>query len=172
MFFISSCSCLCPIYSSHVLNLELRCSWSSADRRCSNYIWVINNLIAYEGAADIRDLTIYCIQHYKEGISEFVITKDTPYLTLRGELWGVVCEDFEENWPSYNGNTLYFEGKSPCYNRTALYIDGLVQERRYSSALAMELRLSCTNPLERCTSSVLAMELHLSCTNPSIWISS
>ena len=26
-------------------------------------------------------------------------------------------------------------------------IDGLVQERRNSSALAMELRLSCTNPL-------------------------
>ena len=25
-------------------------------------------------------------------------------------------------------------------------IDGLVQERRISSALAMELRLSCTNP--------------------------
>ena len=27
------------------------------------------------------------------------------------------------------------------------YIDGLVQERRNSSAVAMELRLSCTNPL-------------------------
>ena len=26
------------------------------------------------------------------------------------------------------------------------YIDGLVQERRNSSVLAMELRLSCTNP--------------------------
>ena len=26
-------------------------------------------------------------------------------------------------------------------------IDGLMQERRNSSALAMELRLSCTNPL-------------------------
>ena len=26
------------------------------------------------------------------------------------------------------------------------YIDGLVQERRNSSALAMELRLSCINP--------------------------
>ena len=26
---------------------EWRCSWSSADRRCSNYIWVINNLIAF-----------------------------------------------------------------------------------------------------------------------------
>ena len=28
----------------------------------------------------------------------------------------------------------------------ATHIDGLVQERRNSSALAMELRLSCTNP--------------------------
>ena len=27
-----------------------------------------------------------------------------------------------------------------------LYFDGLAQERRNSSALAMELRLSCTNP--------------------------
>ena len=30
-----------------VLSGEWRCSWSSADRRCSNYIWVINKLIAY-----------------------------------------------------------------------------------------------------------------------------
>ena len=29
------------------LSREWRCSWSSADRRCSNYIWVINNSIAY-----------------------------------------------------------------------------------------------------------------------------
>ena len=28
-----------------------------------------------------------------------------------------------------------------------VYIDGLVPERRNSSALAIELRLSCTNPL-------------------------
>ena len=27
-----------------------------------------------------------------------------------------------------------------------MHIDGLVQERRNSSALAMELRLACTNP--------------------------
>ena len=79
-----------------------------------------------------------------------------------------------------------------------LYIDGLVQERHNSSALAMELCLYCTNPLictsphkigrsfpphpqwcvcllhidglvqERCNSSALAMEFHLSCINPSI----
>ena len=25
--------------------------------------------------------------------------KDTPYLTLTGELWGVFCEELGENWP-------------------------------------------------------------------------
>ena len=39
---------------------EWRCSWSSADRRCSNYIWVIDNTIAYYGAAYIRDFTVVC----------------------------------------------------------------------------------------------------------------
>ena len=45
MFLVSSCSCLCPIYWSQVLSREWRCSWSSADRRCSNFIWVINTLL-------------------------------------------------------------------------------------------------------------------------------
>ena len=35
------------------------CCWSSADKRYSNYIWMINNFIAYKGAAYIRCLTIY-----------------------------------------------------------------------------------------------------------------
>ena len=42
MFLISSCSCLCSFHWSQVLSQEWRCSWSSADRQCSNYIWVIN----------------------------------------------------------------------------------------------------------------------------------
>ena len=58
MILVSSCICLCPIYWSRVLSREWRCSWSSADRRCSNYIWVINNLIAYKGASYIRNLTV------------------------------------------------------------------------------------------------------------------
>ena len=63
MLLDSACSCLCATYWSQVLSGEWRCSWSSADRRCSNYIWVINNLIAYKGAAYIRDLTVisWCI---------------------------------------------------------------------------------------------------------------
>ena len=37
----------CPIHWTQVLSQEWRCSWGSADRRCSIYIWVINNFIAY-----------------------------------------------------------------------------------------------------------------------------
>ena len=44
---VSSCNCLRLIHWKQVLSWEWRCSWSSADRRCSNYIWVINNFIAY-----------------------------------------------------------------------------------------------------------------------------
>ena len=40
------------------LSSEWRCSWSSADRRCSNYIWVINNFIAYQGTTYVRGFTV------------------------------------------------------------------------------------------------------------------
>ena len=34
-------------------------------------------------------------------------TKDTPYLAIRGELWGLYCEYLWENWPPYNGTGLF-----------------------------------------------------------------
>ena len=58
MFLVSSRSCLRSIHWSQVLSWEWRCSWSSADRRCSNYIWVINNFIVYKGATYIRGFTV------------------------------------------------------------------------------------------------------------------
>ena len=58
MFLILSCNCLCPIHWSQVLNPEWRCSWSSADRRCSNYIWVMNNFFAYQGESYIGGLRV------------------------------------------------------------------------------------------------------------------
>ena len=39
--------------------------------------------------------------------SEYVFTKDTPYLALRGELWGVFWGDFQEHWLHHNDTTLY-----------------------------------------------------------------
>ena len=40
-------------------------------------------------------------------------TKDTPYLGLTGELWGVLCEDFRENWPRYNDTVPYIAVTDP-----------------------------------------------------------
>ena len=59
MFLVSACRCLCTIYWSQVLSGELRCSWSSADRRCSNCIWVISNWIAYYNSSYIRGMTVH-----------------------------------------------------------------------------------------------------------------
>ena len=59
MILISSCSCLCTTDWTQVLSREWICRWSSADRRCSNYIWVINNFIAYPSATYIRGLMVF-----------------------------------------------------------------------------------------------------------------
>ena len=58
---VSSCNCLCPIHWNQVLNRERRCGWSSADRQCSNYIWVINKFAAYQGAKYTRGLAVIWI---------------------------------------------------------------------------------------------------------------
>ena len=56
IFPVSSCNCICPIDLSQVLSRQWRCSWSRVERRCCNYILVINNYITYCGAAYIRGL--------------------------------------------------------------------------------------------------------------------
>ena len=38
--------------------------------------------------------------------SDFKLKTDTPYLALTGERLGVCNENFEENWPRYNGTAL------------------------------------------------------------------
>ena len=58
MFLVSSCNLPNPFWSQ-VLSQEWRFSWSSANRRCSNCIWLINNFVAYEGAAYIRVLKVF-----------------------------------------------------------------------------------------------------------------
>ena len=57
MFLVSSGSCSCPIHWSQVLSREWGCSWSSADRRCSISIWVINNFITNRCASYVRGFT-------------------------------------------------------------------------------------------------------------------
>ena len=50
--------------------------------------------------------------------SDLQLTKDTPYLALTGELWGVYCDNLEENWPLYNGTVLTY----PCRKRNTAYL--------------------------------------------------
>ena len=68
MFFILPCSCRCIIHWSQELSREWGCSWSSANRQCSNYIWVIINFIAYWGVIYTRGLTMNCFQTLQAAI--------------------------------------------------------------------------------------------------------
>ena len=67
------CSCLCPTHWSQVLSQEWRCSWSSADRRCSNNIWVINNFLFTK--VYITGLMVQC----KPDISRSCISRNRIY---------------------------------------------------------------------------------------------
>ena len=58
MFLVLSSSGLWSIHWSQVLSWEWRCSWSSADRWCSNYIWVIKNLINKTKVCHIKGLAV------------------------------------------------------------------------------------------------------------------
>ena len=44
---LSFCCCFCSIQSGRLWSRKRTCSYSSANRRCSNYIWVIYNYFAY-----------------------------------------------------------------------------------------------------------------------------
>ena len=59
MFLVSSCSCLRPVHWSHVLSQEWRCIWSYAYMGCTNYIWVINKVIACKGVSYIRGFRVH-----------------------------------------------------------------------------------------------------------------
>ena len=77
MSLVSACSCLCAIYWSHILSGEWICSWSNADRRCSNYIWVINNLVAYQVRLILETwwyVTIWCFVFKKKDKRYIAVT--------------------------------------------------------------------------------------------------
>ena len=83
MFLVSSCSCLCPIQWSQVLSQEWRCRWSSAGRRCSNYMLVIDNFIAYWGVSYIRDFTVFhtglqLLRHHLNQINSLKTSRSLP----------------------------------------------------------------------------------------------
>ena len=107
-----------------VLSRGWRCSWSSADRRCSNYIWVINRLVVYQGATYIRGLTVSlacCSPAHGNGLTQLspltttsqatAATITTPNNT-RPPREGcarmrTACTFSAEIWPSFKSNNIW-----------------------------------------------------------------
>ena len=85
-----------------MLSREWRCSWSSAGRRCSNYIWVMNNLIAYWGASYIKDLTVPAItRQLSQGLIIMILHTQSMVKILKTfitSLWNFVCGDSTSDW--------------------------------------------------------------------------
>ena len=103
MLLIFSCHCLCPFHWSQVLIREWRCSWSSADRWCSNYIWVINNVIAYWGSYHIRGLTVYILAICTWSLNigwvqylKFILEEDKRLSVVRNQYHN--CRDSPTIW--------------------------------------------------------------------------
>ena len=69
---------------------------------------VHDNYNNWSGTVECRYNMVQFIMTATEHKSDIKLTADTPYLTLTGELWGVCHENFEENWPHYNGTALYY----------------------------------------------------------------
>ena len=139
MVVISSWICLCPIYWSRMLSREWRCSWSSADRRCFNYIWVINNLVAYKGASYIRDLTVLLIfsQATLLRSSKIILLKLLLHLQGTNELrnnfkWHLTMYNMNISWLSFKYIIQYYINQktgfpshfSPSSHRYRKYING------------------------------------------------
>ena len=69
----------------------------------------------------MHDITYGTAMTAAECKSDFKLTKDTPYLALKDELWGVDCEDSVENWPLYYDAALY----------TTVMIEYVMQVQQY-----------------------------------------
>ena len=79
---------------------------------CMTWPWYITSNWTIQSSAVITRsiITRYCIHHWRNRgrISRRDwIHKNTPYLALTGELSGVFCGYFCENWPRHNGKVLY-----------------------------------------------------------------
>ena len=97
-FIALPCSCLNPIHWNQS-SREWRCSWGSADRRCSNYIWVINNFIAYSGVTYIRSFMVYFCHHDFKHVASSPLCSLPIYLAaLNSATASAARDDRRQSW--------------------------------------------------------------------------
>ena len=74
------------------------------------YIYIYIYIYIFECCYDAvqnHDILYGASMTATEHKSDFKLTTYTPYLALKGELWDVFYENFEEDWPRYSGTALY-----------------------------------------------------------------
>ena len=91
------------------------------------------------------------LQKLRQNINQRLNSQKISHTSPFGWVMRCLYEYFAENWLRYNGTALYFSSLNMLQSisispATHHHVDGLVPERRNSSALAMELRFSCTSP--------------------------
>ena len=121
---------------SRWFNPSHRLLWNSSTFRFSRILLLYIHFFIY-----ILHHTVRC--HYNAVQYGLIF-----HTALTGKLWGGCYGDFGENWLCYDDTALYQVEILFIYILNDFgfeHIDGLAQERRNSSALAMELCLSCTN---------------------------
>ena len=100
------------------IKLEIYCPFWYSTFSYQIYVNLFQGIDCY-GQYHFNPTTVECrynaVQYCKittrveeEYQSDVGSTKDSPYLALTGEVWGVFCEYFWENWPRYNSIALYF----------------------------------------------------------------
>ena len=100
MFLDSSCSYLCPIHWSQLLSREWRCSWSSADRRCSHYTWVINNLLPTKvRLIEVWRYSVMCWLHFNLSDVPPTVEFGNNIISFRGISALYTCYSSPKIWP-------------------------------------------------------------------------
>ena len=102
-FLASSCACLCPISWGELLSQEWRFSWNSANKRCSNYTWVINYFIAYLAASYIRGLALMAFISAWSCCGGSALLYRT-FIQMSHWVWKVYNLDARQPW----SNAVYF----------------------------------------------------------------
>ena len=140
MFLVSSCSRLCPVHWSQVLSREWSCSWSNADRQCSNYTWVINYFIAYLGSSYIRCLTIYQSRGRnrltkRKLHSHFALPQNTSYKNANMQIWPT-CQYNEVNFSGNDrGQKTNKQTSKQTNKQVAIQIWKLISKTHYASSI-------------------------------------
>ena len=92
-----------PIYKKHFLQLIL----TKKTFHLIKYLLATFIFFPFFSICTCHNITYDTAIAVAESKSYIRITTDTPYLALTGELWGVYCEDFGENWQRYDGTAMH-----------------------------------------------------------------